>query len=92
MSQAITSDYIPEDHAPDPVISHGDATPPGKIAIWLFLASEIMFFVAILGSYIVLLRRFAAPVQRPRRRPEQTARRHQHGRADFQLPDDGPFR
>ena len=54
MSQAITSDYIPEDHAPDPVISHGDATPPGKIGIWLFLASEIMFFVAILGSYIVL--------------------------------------
>src|SRR5947209_16648481 len=35
-------------------MSHGDPTPPGKIAIWLFLASEIMFFVAILGSYIVL--------------------------------------
>lgn len=41
-------------HAPDPVFSHGDPTPPGKIGIWLFLASEIMFFVAILGSYIVL--------------------------------------
>src|SRR5688500_12458572 len=46
--------YIPEEHAPDPVIGHGDPTPPGKIAIWLFLASEIMFFIAILGSYIIL--------------------------------------
>ena len=46
--------YIPEEHAPDPVISHGDPTPPGKIGIWLFLASEIMFFVAILGSYVIL--------------------------------------
>jgi cytochrome c oxidase subunit 3 len=46
--------YVPEEHAPDPVIGHGDPTPPGKVAIWLFLASEIMFFVAILGTYIVL--------------------------------------
>ncbi|HVT88713.1 MAG TPA: cytochrome c oxidase subunit 3 [Tepidisphaeraceae bacterium] len=46
--------YIPEEHAPDPVVSHGDPTPPGKIAIWLFLASEIMFFIGVLGSYIVL--------------------------------------
>ena len=55
MSETIADHgYIPEEHAPDPVISHGDPTPPGKIAIWLFLASEIMFFVGILGSYIVL--------------------------------------
>ena len=53
--------YIPEEHAPDPVIGHGDPTPPGKIAIWLFLASEIMFFIAILGSYIVL--RSGAPAE-----------------------------
>jgi cytochrome c oxidase subunit III len=46
--------YVPEEHAPDPVISHGDPTPPGKVGIWLFLASEIMFFVGILGSYIVI--------------------------------------
>jgi cytochrome c oxidase subunit 3 len=46
--------YIPEEHAPEPVISHGDPTPPGKVGIWLFLASEIMFFVAILGSYVIL--------------------------------------
>jgi cytochrome c oxidase subunit III len=46
--------YVPEEHAPDPVIGHGDPTPPGKVAIWLFLASEVMFFIAILGTYIIL--------------------------------------
>jgi cytochrome c oxidase subunit III len=46
--------YLPEEHAPDPVMSHGDPTPPGKVAIWLFLASEIMFFLGILGTYIVI--------------------------------------
>jgi cytochrome c oxidase subunit 3 len=46
--------YLPEEHAPDPIIGHGDPTPPGKVAIWLFLASEVMFFIAILGTYIVL--------------------------------------
>ena len=47
-------DYVPEEHAPDPVVSHGDPTRPGKVAIWLFLASEIMFFIGILGTYIIL--------------------------------------
>jgi len=46
--------YVPEEHAPDPVTSHGDPTAPGKIAIWLFLASEVMFFIGVLGTYIVL--------------------------------------
>lgn len=46
--------YVPEEHAPDPLLSHGDPTPPGKVAIWMFLASEIMFFIGILGSYIIL--------------------------------------
>src|SRR4051794_24209987 len=46
--------YTPEEHAPDPLISHGDPTPPGKVGIWMFLASEIMFFMGILGSYIIL--------------------------------------
>jgi cytochrome c oxidase subunit 3 len=46
--------YIPEEHAPDPVASYGDPTPPGKVAVWLFLASEIMFFIGILGSYVIL--------------------------------------
>src|SRR5215212_3834493 len=45
--------YVAEEHAPDPVTSHGDPTPPGKVAIWLFLASEIMFFIGILATYII---------------------------------------
>ena len=27
---------------------------PGKVAIWLFLATEIMFFTGLIGTYIVL--------------------------------------
>ena len=56
MSEATILDhgYVPEEHAPDPVTSHGDPTAPGKIGIWLFLASEIMFFIGILGTYIIL--------------------------------------
>ena len=53
MSTIVDHGYIPEEHAPDPVIGHGDPTPPGKIAIWMFLASEIMFFIGLLGTYII---------------------------------------
>ncbi|MEM9942844.1 MAG: cytochrome c oxidase subunit 3 [Planctomycetota bacterium] len=54
----------PENH------SHGDhagleyqpavPVPRGKLAMWLFLSTEIMFFTALIGTYIVL--RFGAPV------------------------------
>jgi cytochrome c oxidase subunit 3 len=54
VSTIVDHGYIPEEHAPDPVIGHGDPTPPGKIAIWLFLASEVMFFIGLLGTYIIL--------------------------------------
>ena len=54
MSTIVDHGYVPEEHAPDPVIGHGDPTPPGKIAIWLFLASEVMFFIGLLGTYIIL--------------------------------------
>jgi cytochrome c oxidase subunit 3 len=33
---------------------HGDPVAPGKLALWMFLASEIMFFIGLLGTYIVL--------------------------------------
>lgn len=42
-----------------PTATAHDPSPPGKIAMWLFLASEVMFFVGILGAYLVL--RSAAP-------------------------------
>ena len=55
MSDAVLNHgYVPEEHAPDPVVSHGDPVAPGKLAIWLFLASEVMFFIGLLGTYIVL--------------------------------------
>src|SRR5215211_4656799 len=34
-------------------VQHPPITP-GKVAMWLFLATEIMFFTALIGSYIVL--------------------------------------
>jgi cytochrome c oxidase subunit 3 len=41
-------------HPPDPPVT------PGKVAMWLFLATEIMFFTGLIGSYIVL--RAGSPV------------------------------
>jgi cytochrome c oxidase subunit 3 len=42
-------------------LSYQSAIPVsrGKIAMWLFLSTEIMFFTALIGTYIVL--RFGAP-------------------------------
>ncbi len=48
--------------APLPIDRPSMATPgpqalpvtPGKVAMWLFLATEIMFFTGLIGSYIVL--------------------------------------
>ena len=36
--------------------SHDHHAPvtPGKVAMWLFLATEVMFFTGLIGSYIVL--------------------------------------
>ena len=34
--------------------------PNGKVCMWLFLSTEIMFFAALIGTYIVV--RFGAPV------------------------------
>ena len=33
---------------------HALPVTPGKVAMWLFLATEIMFFTGLIGSYIVL--------------------------------------
>jgi cytochrome c oxidase subunit 3 len=34
-------------------VQHPPVTP-GKVAMWLFLATEVMFFTALIGSYVVL--------------------------------------
>ncbi len=51
--------YDPALDAPKPhhAIYDYDSGPPvhrGKFAIWLFLATEIMFFTGLIGTYIVL--------------------------------------
>ena len=33
---------------------HHAPVTPGKVAMWLFLATEVMFFTGLIGSYIVL--------------------------------------
>ncbi len=39
-------------HAPVP--AHHAPVSPGKVAMWLFLATEVMFFTGLIGTYIVL--------------------------------------
>src|SRR3982750_4364514 len=34
-------------------VQHPPVTP-GKVSMWLFLATEVMFFTGLIGSYIVL--------------------------------------
>ena len=44
-------------HAPShavPPIKMGLAIPNSKLCMWLFLGTEIMFFTAFIGTYIVL--------------------------------------
>jgi cytochrome c oxidase subunit 3 len=50
MSQTAT---IP-DHVHVPVLKMGVPIPNGKLGMWLFLGTEIMFFTAFIGTYIVL--------------------------------------
>jgi heme/copper-type cytochrome/quinol oxidase subunit 3 len=47
----------PHDHAHPPSGAGSHHLPPatpGKVALWLFLATEVMFFTGLIGSYIVL--------------------------------------
>ena len=61
-------------------VQHPPVTP-GKVAMWLFLATEIMFFTGLIGSYIVL--RAGSPadgLQQPlpaRHRPHRPCSGHQ---------------
>jgi cytochrome c oxidase subunit III len=62
MSQALAH---PPAHGADegPLMAHGSVLQTGisngKIAMWLFLGSEVMFFTGLIGAYIVL--RFQQP-------------------------------
>src|SRR2546421_12597863 len=41
-------------HTPHPKTHMGMPLPNGKLAMWLFLVTEIMFFTGLIGTYIVL--------------------------------------
>lgn len=61
MSQAPAHTHGSDDDGP--LMAHGSVLqlgiPNGKIAMWLFLGSEVMFFTGLIGAYIVL--RFGQP-------------------------------
>jgi cytochrome c oxidase subunit 3 len=40
--------------AEEPQVHMGLPLPHGKVAMWLFLVTEIMFFTALIGTYIIL--------------------------------------
>jgi cytochrome c oxidase subunit III len=42
------------DHSHAPALKMGVPIPNGKLGMWLFLGTEIMFFTAFIGTYIVL--------------------------------------
>ena len=46
----------PSGHAAPPAraATHQAPVTPGKVAMWLFLATEVMFFTGLIGTYIVL--------------------------------------
>jgi len=50
-------------HDDDPRIQMGLPLPHGKLAIWLFLVTEIMFFTALIGTYM-LIRNGTPPIVR----------------------------
>ena len=44
----------PAAHGGSHAHDHHAPVTPGKVAMWLFLATEVMFFTGLIGSYIVL--------------------------------------
>ena len=56
MSDAATP--AAHDHNEEVLVAHGSVLnlqiPNGKIAMWLFLGSELMFFTGLIGAYIVI--------------------------------------
>src|SRR5947209_9686913 len=51
----------------DPQLHMGLPLPHGKLAMWLFLVTEIMFFTALIGTYLIL--RNGTPARGPFRWP-----------------------
>ena len=58
MSQVPIDHAAPDAAHPGPLMSHGSVLQTGisngKICMWLFLGSEVMFFTGLIGAYVVL--------------------------------------
>jgi cytochrome c oxidase subunit 3 len=59
MSEPATAEYANTPHGPEARVTGEvqpavDPMPAAKLAMWLFLASEAMFFTGLLGAFIVL--------------------------------------
>jgi heme/copper-type cytochrome/quinol oxidase subunit 3 len=61
MPESMTADLQHDPHGPEarvtaaiPVQSCNDPMPPARLGMWLFLASEAMFFIGLLSAFIVL--------------------------------------
>jgi heme/copper-type cytochrome/quinol oxidase subunit 3 len=54
LSIAEINPSIPFSDGPEGRVSSADPMPAPKLGMWLFLASETMFFIGLLGSFIVL--------------------------------------
>src|SRR5688572_18577184 len=52
-----------QEHHADPRAHMGLPMPNGKLAMWLFLVTEIMFFTAMIGAYM-LIRNGSPPIVR----------------------------
>ena len=54
-AEAQADGHEPDD--PKPLMAHGSVLilgiPNGKVGMWLFLGSEVMFFTGLIGAYIV---------------------------------------
>src|SRR3954454_23124073 len=54
MTQAVVDNPIKSEVVPSEPGHMGLPLPNGKLAMWLFLVTEIMFFTALIGVYIIL--------------------------------------
>ncbi len=54
MAQSIDAEATPNPTPPTAIHRTAPLLTPGKVALWLFLGTEVMFFTGLIGSYIVL--------------------------------------
>ena len=50
----VAAEKDPHNIESDPSTGMGIPLPNGKLAMWFFLITEIMFFTALIGTYLIL--------------------------------------